>query len=394
MPLGERRLEKRNGRRHVLLLAARREALNAARLPVLLRDAGCRVTLYAERTAFARRSAFVDRHIAAPEDAEGYFTALGAHLECEGVRYDWVLPCTDTDVRGLYDRRNQAWARSIFPADAGSADAEAVVSKYRFGLLLERLGIPVPPARVASNLDDALTAAGALGYPVILKPLGGWAGVGTARADDDVGLRAAYAGVESHGRVLVQRYLEGRVGSVQALFNRGALRGWVSGYKLLTYPGPFSPSSCRLFRPIAILEQWLQQIGAALTLHGMMGLDFIERADTGQPAFIELNPRPSGLAHAGHVVGADLTRAIYELASGEPGSGIVRQRNDDIVLPLFPNDLLRGFREADWLSLARWMCVPGEWRDVPWRDPRLLVYLAASVARGAGSELGRVVGGR
>src|SRR5687768_5130614 len=45
MFLPERRREKRNGRPHVLLLVARREALNAARLPVLLRDSGCRITL-------------------------------------------------------------------------------------------------------------------------------------------------------------------------------------------------------------------------------------------------------------------------------------------------------------------------------------------------------------
>lgn len=391
MRFAERRRERRAGRPHVLLLVAQPAALGAARLPRLLHDAGCRVTLFAERDAVASRAGCLDQHLVAPAPRDGYFDALAAHLASDAARYDWVLPATDADVRGLHARRAEPWAARCFPADPASPDADAVFSKAAFGAVMERLGVPVPRARVTTGLPGALAAADEIGYPIILKPLAGSAGAGTARAADEAELRAAYPAAAEHGSVLVQRYVEGMVGSVQVVFNRGVLRGWVSAYKLLTWPGPFSPSSCRLFRPIPALEPSLHRIGAAFGLHGVMGLDFIEERGTGAVSFLELNSRPGAIAHTGRAAGADFRRAIYDLATGAPGEGLVRQVGEDVVLPLFPQDLLRGMREADWLSLARWLCVPEEWRDVPWREPRLLARHLVILARNARWELGRVV---
>lgn len=391
MRFADRRGERRAGRPHVLLLVAQPGALGAARLPGLLHDSGCRVTLFAERHAVVARAGYLDRHIVAPTPREAYFDTLGAHLETDGVAYDWVLPATDADVRGLYARRASTWAARCFPADHASPDAEAVFSKAAFGATMERLGVPVPRARTTTDLDAALAAAGEIGYPLILKPLAGCAGAGTTRVESDAQLREAYAGVSEQGGVIVQRYIEGRVGSAQVVFNRGELRAWVSSYKLLTWPGPYSPSSCRLFRALPVLEPLLQRIGSAFSLHGVMGLDFMEEAATGEVSFLELNPRPGAIAHTCRAGGADFRVPIRDLASSEPGSGIVRQAAAESVLPLFPQDLLRGFREADWLSLARWLCVPGEWRDVPWREPRLVARHLLILAQNARWELGRVM---
>jgi hypothetical protein len=391
MRFAERRRERRAGRPHVLLLVAQPSALGAARLPRLLHDAGCRVTLFAERQAVASRAGCLDEHVVAPSAGEDYFAALGVHLSREGVRYDWVLPATDTDVRGLFRRRAERWAAGCFPGNPDARDAEALVSKSAFGAAMERIGVPVPPARTTTTLHEALAAAAEIGYPVILKPLAGSAGAGTARVAGAAALRAAYAAAAEHGSVLVQRYVEGRVGSVQVVFNRGVPRAWVSSYKLLTWPGPFSPSSCRLFRTQPAIEPSLHRIGAAFGLHGLMGLDFMEERGTGTVSFLELNPRPGAIAHTGRAAGADFAGPIHDLASGGAGAGSVRQTEEDVVLPLFPQDLLRGLREADWLTLARWLCVPEEWRDVPWREPRLLARHMLILAQHARWELGRVV---
>ena len=391
MRFAERRRSRRAGRPHVLLLVVQPSALGAARLPRLLHDSGCRVTLFAVRDAVAARAGCLDQHIPAPVSREEYFAALGGHLGREGVRYDWVLPATDADVRGLYARRAEPWAACCFPADPTSPDAEAVFSKAAFGRVMERLGVPVPRARIAEELDTALAAAREIGFPLIIKPLAGSAGAGTTRVADEAELCRAFAGVAEHGSVLVQRYVEGMVGSAQVVFNRGEVRAWASSYKLLTWPGPYSPSSCRLFRTIPALEPHLARIGAAFRLHGLMGLDFMEEAATGEVSFLELNPRPGAIAHTCRVAGADVRGPLHDLASGMPGTGIVRQSGTDLVLPLFPQDLLRGVREADWLSLSRWLWTPDEWRDVPWREPRLLARHLLILAQNARWELGRVV---
>src|SRR6202795_1974659 len=83
---------------------------------------------------------------------------------------------------------------------------------------LEKLGLPFPKARVINHPSQALAAAEAIGYPVVIKPNIGGSGAGIERFNSKVELRAAveanrlYFGIDS--TALVQEAFTGRDGII------------------------------------------------------------------------------------------------------------------------------------------------------------------------------------
>ncbi len=91
-------------------------------------------------------------------------------------------------------------------------------SKVAQYLLLRRLGLRVPRARVINHQSQASAAAGGLSFPVIVKPNIGGSGAGMQRFDTPDALqRAAVSGTLSLGvdhSALVQEFLQPRDGHI------------------------------------------------------------------------------------------------------------------------------------------------------------------------------------
>ena len=104
----------------MLLLVEQRHWLAAACLPPLLREAGLRVDVICRPGCLVARSRFVDTGVFVDGNEAGYFEAVQRFLGNHRERYCWVLPVTDTDVRGLAHRVGEPWVRDIFP---GPSDA-------------------------------------------------------------------------------------------------------------------------------------------------------------------------------------------------------------------------------------------------------------------------------
>jgi cyanophycin synthetase len=96
--------------------------------------------------------------------------------------------------------------------DVTSAIAEAIAQdKQLTKKLLAAAGVPVPAGRTVNTPEDAWTAAGEIGLPVVLKPLDGNQGKGvTVNITSHEQLLAAFAAATQFGDdVLVERYLPG-----------------------------------------------------------------------------------------------------------------------------------------------------------------------------------------
>ena len=70
-----------------------------------------------------------------------------------------------------------AWSRPLSPPILSNLGRQRIGSsklldEFESKELLAKNGIPVPPARVVRNAEEAVAAAGALGYPVVVKTLG------------------------------------------------------------------------------------------------------------------------------------------------------------------------------------------------------------------------------
>jgi glutathione synthase/RimK-type ligase-like ATP-grasp enzyme len=125
-------------------------------------------------------------------------------------------------------------ARVINGRDAWSTE----MSKAYQLTLLERLGLPYPPARVIHHASQAAGASDGLRFPVVFKPNVGGSGAGIRRFDTRAGLERAAAsgeldlGIDS--TALVQEYIEpagGRIIRVEVLNGRYlyAIRVYTTG---------------------------------------------------------------------------------------------------------------------------------------------------------------------
>src|SRR5262249_987049 len=103
------------------------------------------------------------------------------------------------------------------------SDLEAIdqaEERTRFAALLDRLGIPQPEGGMAESVEEALTLAERIGYPVIVRPsfvIGGLAIDFCYSPDDLVRQLAAATVVDPDRPVRIDRYLEGVEVDVDAI---------------------------------------------------------------------------------------------------------------------------------------------------------------------------------
>ena len=108
------------------------------------------------------------------------------------------------------------------------SDLEAIdqaEERTRFSALLDRLGIPQPEGGMAHSVEEALTIAERIGYPVIVRPsfvIGGLA-IDFCYSPSDLARQLAAATVVDPDRpVRIDRYLEGRRGRRRRDLGRNA----------------------------------------------------------------------------------------------------------------------------------------------------------------------------
>lgn len=119
----------------------------------------------------------------------------------------------------------------------GSRAFALETSKVAQLLLLRRLGLRAPRARVVNDPAQLAAAAEGLTFPVVVKPNIGGSGAGIQRFDSPAALREAAAGgvdLGVDGTALVQEFLPARGGSIV----RVEVLGGRYLYAIKVYPNP------------------------------------------------------------------------------------------------------------------------------------------------------------
>lgn len=346
--------------------------LALGRMPALLRHAGCRVSVFSHPRAPVARCRRLERVVAhdwEPEPAR-FLEALRQHLAANA--YDWVVLGDDFVLNELRRRAEEQWVQPLLPVDVARCPAEAAASKIAFARWMDGAGVPVPAWGEAATIEQAREAAARIGYPVILKPDFGLAGSGVSAAENaqelDAAFRAATAGGE---RAIVQRFLHGRVGLLEALLDRGRPVAWIVSLKARTSPGPFGASSARRFIHRPEVKDHLARLGHATGLHGFCGLDFVED-EAGAIAYIELNARPTSGLPLGPIAGVDFAAGVRAMFDGTRATQAPRDfTGREPYVPMFPEELMRIGRERDYGALPALLVSRHFWRNLPWGEPRL-----------------------
>jgi carbamoyl-phosphate synthase large subunit len=240
------------------------------------------------------------------------------------------------------------------------SDLEAIdqaEERTRFAGLLDRLGIPQPEGGMARSIEEALTLAERVGYPVIVRPsfvIGGLAIDFCYSPEDLVRQLAAATVIDPDRPVRIDRYLEGIEVDVDAvsdgelvlipgLLEHVERAGVHSGDSVGVFP-PKSVSEADQGLIVAAMERVVLGLGAK----GLVNAQFIVREDG--VYLIEVNPRASRtVPFLSKVTGVPMVELAVRIALGAtlpelgwPGGLLPPPPYVSVKAPAFSTGKLRG----------------------------------------------------
>ena len=183
-------------------------------------------------------------------------------------------------------------------------DCEAIdraENRDRFEKVLEDLGIPQPPGRAVTKIEDGVRAAAEVGYPVLVRPSFVLGGRAMQIVGDEAQLRQylkTAVEIDEDKPVLVDKYILGKEVEVDAIcdgrdvFVPGIMElvertGIHSGDSISVYPA-FSISN----KVKGLILQYAKKLGKGIGIIGLYNIQFI--VDENDDVFIiEVNPRSS-----------------------------------------------------------------------------------------------------
>ena len=238
------------------------------------------------------------------------------------------------------------------PADS----IDAAEDRERFDELLEQCGIPRPQGTTVFTTEDALKAAGRLGYPVLLRPSYVLGGQNMIIAYDDNDVKEYMAIITSHeleNPVLIDKYLMGKEVEVDAICDGedylipGIMEhveraGVHSGDSISVYPSQTLSAEIR-----QTIIDYTGRLAKALHVVGLVNVQYVVYQDT--VYVIEVNPRSSRtVPYISKVTNVPMVELATRCMLGEPlkemgfGVGLYPERDYVAVkVPVFSFEKLR-----------------------------------------------------
>ncbi len=233
--------------------------------------------------------------------------------------------------------------------------------RHRFEDFLDHLGIPQPPGSAVREVEDALSVAELIGYPVLLRPsyvLGGRA-MEIIHSPRELARYMSMAAEVGGGHpILIDKYLEGKEVEVDAVCDGERVlipgimehierAGVHSGDSMAIYPG-LSLSE----REVETIVEYTIRIGLTLKVKGLMNIQYVimPDGDTSTVYVLEVNPRASRtVPFISKVTGVPMVRIATHVMLGkslkEQGyeTGLwKRQKLVGIKAPVFSMSKLMG----------------------------------------------------
>jgi hypothetical protein len=195
-----------------------------------------------------------------------------------------------------------------------------VRDKPKFFMELKRLGIAHPKTAIAQNLEEVKSIAKDLRFPLLLKPVGGFGGVGIRKASNTRKLEKTFRSIHAPNRdVLIQEYVSGTDASASVISIPGKALTLATSEQLLGMsevgqqePFGYCGNIIPLSAPARIIDK-CKDVAAKVVSHfgliGSNGVDLVV-SEEGTPHVIEVNPRFQGTIEcAERVLGLNLVEA-------------------------------------------------------------------------------------
>lgn len=255
----------------------------------------------------------------------GYETIMiNCNPETVSTDYDtsdklYFEPITVEDVLSIYEKEKPEGvvvqfggqtplniARQL--AEAGvkiigtSVDAiDLAEDRDSFRKMMDKLGIPMPEAGMASTLDEALAVAGRIGYPVMVRPSYVLGGRGMEIVHDEEMLShyvAKAVGVTPERPILIDKFLDNAIEAEADAIADGTDAFVPAVMEHIELAGIHSGDSACVIPPISIPEKHLETIreytrtiAVELNVVGLMNMQYAIAGDV--VYVLEANPRAS-----------------------------------------------------------------------------------------------------
>ncbi|HVM72503.1 MAG TPA: hypothetical protein VMT91_12150 [Anaerolineales bacterium] len=249
-------------------------------------------------------------------DPVGYLKFIISLLERE--HYDVLFPANEQAY--LF-----GWAKQYLTPLVGLAVSDFSVfnrlqTKVAFMQLLDEIGLPHPPSRMARSWPEIEHAAGKFSFPFYIKISYGTASTGVWRVDSKESLAEIRSNLDHLGLLdgqtefLVQAGASGYFEQSHAIYDRGRLLAFHCDRRLVEGANGGPVLKIGVDRPL--VRQHFEKIGNYLAWHGSLSIDYFWDEQTGRPAYIDANPRITEPMNA-LVNGINLADLQVRLSLGE-----------------------------------------------------------------------------
>lgn len=201
----------------------------------------------------------------------------------------------------------------------------------RFRRMMAMLGIPMPKAGVAFALDEALSVARSIGYPLMVRPSYVLGGRGMEVVHDEQMLLRyveSAAEVSPDHPLLIDRFLENAIECEADAVSDGLQAFVPAVMQHIEYAGVHSGDSACVIPPVSVsdrhidlIEEYTRKIAVELGVVGLMNVQYAI-AD-GQVYVLEANPRASRTVPiVSKVCGTQMVSLAIRVMLGAKLSGI------------------------------------------------------------------------
>lgn len=342
-------------------------------VPVILKNAGCEVEIYAAEGSWVLANNFFDKWIDAGNYDEEFAARLIAYLELYADNYDWIIPGDDIIIRQLNNKiTSPDLFRKVMPVT--KIENRALLgSKAGLSDLCKQYNIQTPKYLVHDDTQTAESIAQYMGFPMMIKEDESEGGFGVYRCDSTQELTEMLSKIANKKNLVFQQLIDGEDVNTDALFKDGHLIVYSHSLRMKTI-GAYGISTQRVFLQNSDTDKILSRLGSILGLNGFSNIVFIKDNVTQEYYLIEIDMRPNSWMYYGRFAGNDFSEAIRKIIAGDRThlQPHKKDANRKIIITLYKKDIYRCITHKDVKGIMNWVVNRNQrWKYIPTYDKKL-----------------------
>ncbi|MCC7430377.1 ATP-grasp domain-containing protein [bacterium] len=360
-----------------VLIVSNENLIGLARLPKVLSEANCTVSLIAPTENFVSQTSFVTNFFPVSKDLNSQIAFLKNHLTQKN--YDFTIIGSEVILEALKPFANEKWCQTILPVTSFE-ELETITSKTKFLRKARENGIPTPFSVECSNLDEVRKQSKKFVFPLVLKEEKSSCGLGVHIVSNQNELESVFQKIQVE--ITLQEFVDGKIGTTEVLFSKGKPVCWFSSFSLVCLPKRTGMSCVREICEQKEVEQILLQVGKMTNFTGFGGIDWILETKTNKVKLLEFNARTTPAYHLGKLADVNFSLAFQKMLEGkEFVQKPTLPKKELRTVYLFPQDIQRILTDFDLKLLKRWLPFLQTSQDLPFDDKKLLLTHLKSQAK-------------